>query len=517
MTVLAPKEKISSFAFVKEEIFDALYLSVSGCKMPRNMVYYEMIKKERRIGVSFKKDVPAENTAEKLSLDSGRSSFSGKLGFVLAAAGSAVGLGNIWRFPYLAAKYGGGIFLLVYILLSVTFGFSLMIAEIAIGRKTGQSPIGAFKALDKRFTFIGVLGAIVPMLILPYYSVIGGWVTKYAFGFMTGHMAEMADAAYFDTYVSEVWEPIGWFALFIGVTALIVLFGVQKGIEKVSKVLMPVLLVLMVFIIVYAFCTTENVWEGVVYYLKPDFSKFTYMTVVAAMGQLFYSMSLAMGIMITFGSYMKKEISIEKSAHQIEIFDTGIAFLAGLMIVPACVAYDPTKLTKGPGLMFGVLPKVFENMFGGAFIGTAFFLMVLLAALTSAISLMETVVSTIQDKWKLDRKFSCLIVLGISLVLGLLSCLGYSVFDPRLFFGKFSVLDMFDFLTNSVMMPIIALLTCIFISFIIKPQTVIEEISASGKFRQKSLFTVMIRYVAPVCLLAILVFAILEQVGVIIV
>lgn len=444
-----------------------------------------------------------------------RSSFSGKIGFVLAAAGSAVGLGNIWRFPYLAAKHGGGIFLLVYILLSVTFGFTLMAAEIAIGRKTGQSPIGAFRALDKRFGFVGILASIVPMLILPYYSVIGGWVTKYAFGFMTGEMSEMADSAYFGSYISSLGEPILWFSLFIGVTALIVLFGVKKGVEKVSKVMMPILVVLIIFIITYTFATTDGVLDGVVYYLKPDLANFTYMTVVAAMGQLFYSMSLAMGIMITFGSYMKKDISIEKSIHQIEIFDTGIAFLAGLMIVPACVAYDPSQLTKGPGLMFGVLPKIFDNMPGGAFIGAVFFLMVFLAALTSSISLMETVVSTLQDKWKLDRKLSCLIILGISLLLGIFSCLGYSSWDGLLFFGRFAVLDFFDFLTNSVMMPIIALMTCILVAYFIKPKSIIDEVSLSGKFRQKQMFSVMIKYVTPVCLVVILVFAVLEGVGVI--
>jgi NSS family neurotransmitter:Na+ symporter len=444
-----------------------------------------------------------------------RSSFSGKIGFVLAAAGSAVGLGNIWRFPYLAAKYGGGIFLLVYVILSVTFGFTLMVTEIAIGRKTGQSPIGAFKSLDKRFTFVGVLGAIVPMLILPYYSVIGGWVTKYAVGFIFGEMSDMAGGEYFDGFIGSTFEPMLWFALFMSATAVIVLLGVKKGIENVSKIMMPLLIALMLFTIVYTFITTDNVWEGVVYYLKPDFSKFTYMTVVSAMGQLFYSMSLAMGIMITFGSYMKKDISIEKSAHQIEIFDTGIAFLAGLMIVPACIAYDPTQLSKGPGLMFGVLPKVFNNMFGGAVVGSVFFIMVLLAALTSSISLMETVVSTIQDKWKLSRKLSCLAVLGISAVLGVLSCLGYSAFSGFKVFGKLQILDFFDFITNSVMMPIIALLTCILVTFIIKPKTISDEIEASGKFRMKTMFSVMIRYVAPVFLIVILVFAVLEGIGII--
>ena len=444
-----------------------------------------------------------------------RGSFSGKIGFVLAAAGSAVGLGNIWRFPYLAAQHGGGIFLLVYIILSVTFGFTLMIAEVAIGRKTGLSPIGAFKKLDKRFGFIGYLAAIVPMLILPYYSVIGGWVTKYAVGFISGDMSAMAESSYFGNYISITWEPMLWFALFIGVTAIIVLLGVQKGIEKVSKIMMPALVALMIFIITYTFITTDGIWEGVGYYLKPDFSKFTYMTVVAAMGQLFYSMSLAMGIMITFGSYMKKDISIEKSTHQIEIFDTGIAFLAGLMIVPACIAFDPDQLSKGPGLMFGVLPKIFDTMPGGAFIGATFFIMVLLAALTSSISLMETVVSTIKDKWKIDRKFSCFITLGLSIVLGSLSCLGYSEWSGFAFFGKFQILDFFDFITNSVMMPIIALLTCVFISYFLKPKSIIDEVSLSGRFKLKNMFSIMIKYIAPICLMIILVFAILEAVGVI--
>lgn len=443
-----------------------------------------------------------------------RSSFSGKIGFVLAAAGSAVGLGNIWRFPYLAAKYGGGVFLLVYIILSVTFGFALMVAEVAIGRKTQQSTIGAFRSLDKRFAFIGWLGAVVPMLILPYYSVIGGWVTKYAFGFIVGDMSNMTTDSYFGSFISGAWEPLLWFAIFIGATAVIVLLGVQKGIEKVSKVMMPVLILLMVFIVGYTFATTEGIGEGVWYYLAPDFSNFSYMTVVAAMGQLFYSMSLSMGIMITFGSYMKRDISIESAAHHVEIFDTGVAFLAGLMIVPACIAYDPTKLTQGPSLMFGVLPKVFENMFGGAFIGAVFFLMVLLAALTSSISLMETVVSTIQDKWKLERKSSCLIVLGISVLLGALSCFGYSIWADFAIFGK-QILDFFDFVTNSLMMPIIAILTCIFVSFIIGTKTVEDEVELSGKFKLKKLFRIMIRYIAPVCLLIILIFSILEGIGIV--
>ncbi len=466
-----------------------------------------------------KKNTSKEAAADGLA-EGHRSSFTGRIGFVLAAAGSAVGLGNIWRFPYLAAKYGGGIFLLVYVLLALTFGSTLMITEIAIGRKARKSPMEAFSSLDKRFGFIGILAAVVPLLILPYYSVIGGWVTKYAFGFLTGNMSEMAtnvaeNTTYFDAYISKAGEPVLWFAIFIFATAIIVLLGVQKGIEKVSKVMMPLLIALMLFVVVYMFVATDNVWDGVAYYLTPDFSKFTYMTVVAAMGQLFYSMSLAMGIMITFGSYMKKDVDVRKSVHQIEIFDTGIAFLSGLMIIPACFAYDPTQLYKGPGLMFGVLPKIFNDMPGGGVIGTVFFLMVLLAALTSSISLMETVVSSIQDRWHLDRRISCLVVLGLSLLLGIFSCFGYSIWDSLLFFGRFPVLDFWDFLTNSIMMPIIAFLTCVFVAYVIKPDKIIDEIYAEGEVKRKSYFAAMLRYVVPVCLIVVFVFAVLEGIGVI--
>jgi len=307
-----------------------------------------------------------------------RSSFTGKIGFVLAAAGSAVGLGNIWRFPYLAAKYGGGIFLLVYILLALTFGFALMTAEIAIGRKTGLSAVGAFKKLEKKYAFVGYLAALVPMIILPYYSVIGGWVTKYLYAFISGQASAAAGDSYFTGFISQTAEPIVWFLIYIGITVLVVLFGVEKGIEKVSKVMMPVLVVLSLFVAIYSMFIPGAI-EGVKYYLLPDFSKFSATTVLAAMGQLFYSMSLAMGIMITYGSYMKKDVNLESSVKQIELFDTGIAFLAGMMIIPAVFAFSggtPEALGKGPSLMFVTLPKVFATMPGGSIIGVVFFLLV---------------------------------------------------------------------------------------------------------------------------------------------
>ena len=445
-----------------------------------------------------------------------RSSFTSKLGFVLAAAGSAVGLGNIWRFPYLAAKYGGGIFLLVYVVLAVTFGFALMIAEISIGRKTAQSPIGAFRALDKRFSFIGVLAAIVPAIILPYYAVIGGWVLKYIVGFVAGQDHSMANDTYFGEYIGSVGEPLLWFALFIGITALVVLLGVDKGVEKVSKIMMPALIVLVLFIAVYSMFAVDGALEGVLYYIKPDFSKFSIMTVVAAMGQLFYSMSLAMGIMITFGSYMKKDISIEKSVRQIEIFDTGVAFLAGLMIIPAVFAFGGEQAlgASGPSLMFVMLPKIFDTMPGGSVIGAFFFVMVFFAALTSSISLMETVVSNLLDKAKLNRKVCSMIVLAASLVMGAFSSLGYSAWSEFTLLGM-QVLDFFDFISNNVIMPVVALATAIFVGFFLKPRAVIEEVEVSGEFKQKKLFSVVIRYVAPVCILAILVSSILGAFGVV--
>ena len=445
-----------------------------------------------------------------------RSTFSGKLGFVLATAGSAVGLGNIWRFPYLAAKGGGGLFLLVYIILALTFGFTLLISEIAIGRKTGVSAINAFGKLNKKFKFIGLLSSIVPIIILPYYSVIGGWIIKYCTVFITGNIKSAATDGFFDSFISAPFEPVIWFAIYIGLTAFVVLLGVEKGIEKVSKIMMPVLVVLTIFIAGYAMFM-PGALDGVKFYLMPDFSKFSATTVLAAMGQLFYSMSLAMGIMITYGSYMKKDVSLEGSVKQIELFDTGIAFLAGLMIIPAVFAFsggDETALGKGPGLMFVTLPKVFESMAGGAIIGTLFFILVLFAALTSSISLMETVVSIVKDKTGLSRNKTLVIVLVGSIILGSLSALGYGTLKDIKIIGM-AFLDFFDFTSNSVLMPVVAFLICIFIGYIVKPDMFIEEIELTGKFKRKKLFLIVIKYIAPICIVLILVSSVLDALGIV--
>ena len=435
-----------------------------------------------------------------------RNNFTSKIGFVLAASGSAVGLGNLWRFPYLAAKYGGGSFLLVYLILAVTFGFSLMIAEIAIGRKTGLSAISAFKSLDKRFGFLGVLAAAVPIIIFPYYSVIGGWVCKYFSVYVTGQAQAAAGDTYFTDFISGTAQPIGWFFVFIGITAVIVLLGVEKGIEQMSKIMMPILVLLTLIICVYV-VTRDGAGAGVAYYLMPHIEDISAKTILAAMGQLFYSMSLAMGIMITYGSYMKKENSIESSVRQIEIFDTGIAFLAGLMVIPSVFAFsggDPAALGAGPGLMFMALPKVFATMKMGTVIGALFFLLVFFAALTSSISLMETIVSFFMDKLKWTRKFAGCFVAVLSFAIGIPSSLGFGAWSFVSWMGM-SILDIMDFVSNSVLMPIVAFFTCIFVGFVLKPKAIADEVKETdGKFKSEKLFTVMIKYVCPIFLILIL-------------
>lgn len=416
-----------------------------------------------------------------------RSSFSGGIGFVLAAAGSAVGLGNLWRFPYLAAQYGGGIFILVYIILALTFGFTLMTTEIAIGRKTKQSPGTAYKAINKKFGFLGVLAPIVPVIILPYYCVIGGWVVKYMVTFVSGHGLD---------------------------AAAVILLGVNKGIEKISKFLMPLLLIISVIISIYIF-TLPGANAGIKYYLLPDFTKFSLKTVCAAMGQMFYSMSLAMGIMVTYGSYTKNETSLTKSVNQIEIFDTVVALLAGFMVVPAVYVFSGEAGTKasGAGLMFVTLPKVFEQMRGGTIIGILFFVLVFLAALTSSISIMEAIVSSFMDRFGISRKKSVAICIIISIIMGIPSSLGNGAWAHIKILGM-DFLTFFDYISNSVLMPIVALCTCILIGWVAGAKTVTDEVKRNGeKMNREKLYNVMIKYIAPVMLVIILITYSMAQFG----
>lgn len=449
-------------------------------------------------------------------MDKKRGSFSGGLGFVFAAAGSAVGLGNLWRFPYLAAQYGGGIFLLVYLILAVTFGFALLTAEIAIGRKTKLSPVLAYKKLNKKFSFLGYIATLVPIIIVPYYCVIGGWVTKYVTVYAQGLVAPAAKDGYFSNFIGHPIAPLVFFLIFMLISIVVIMLGVKKGIEKLSKFLMPLLVVLTIGIAIYAL-TLPNAMEGVKYYLIPDFSKFSILTVAGAMSQLFYSMSIAMGIMITYGSYTRDDVNLTKSVNRIEFFDTLVALLAGLTIIPAVYIFSGEEglSSQGAGLMFMTLPKVFQQMPGGNIIALLFFILVFFAAITSSISIMEAIVSSLMDKFHLKRIPCCLIVIGICLILGIPSSLGNGLWANIKILGM-DFLTFFDYISNSILMPIVAFCTCILVGWVIKPKALTDEITKNGeKFGRKKLFNVMIKYIAPICLLFIFVTGILSQLGII--
>lgn len=448
-----------------------------------------------------------------------RNSFSNQVGFVLAAAGSAVGLGNIWRFPYLAAKDGGGVFLFIYLILALTFGFTLLISEISIGRKTKQSTLTAYGALHKPSGWIGVVASIVPFIILPYYCLIGGWVLKYFTAFITGGGAAAAEDGYFTGFITAQTAPIVFFFVFMTATAAVVYLGVEKGIERLSRILMPVLIVLVLGISIFSLTIDgeggRTGLEGFAVYVIPDFTglsaKDIFYVIVDAMGQLFYSISVAMGIMVTYGSYLKDESNLVKSVNHIEIFDTLVAFLAGVMIIPAVYAFMGMEgmQSSGPGLMFIALPKVFAQMgAAGSIIGAVFFVMVLLAALTSSMSVMEAVVSGLIDRFKWTRHKAVIIEYVISMILGIIVCLGYNVFYfeaalPNGTVGQ--ILDIFDYISNYVLMPVVAIGTCILVGWILGPKVIIDEATKNGEhFARKGMYAVVVKYVAPVLLTILL-------------
>lgn len=445
-----------------------------------------------------------------------KTTFSGNLGYILAVAGSAVGLGNIWRFPYLAAKYGGGIFLLVYLILMMTFGYAMIVSETAIGRMTGKSPVGAFQSFgsQKWLKFGGWINAVIPILILPYYSVIGGWVVKYVYEYVRGNADGVSSDEFFGNFIGNSVVSEICFVVFVLGAFFVIIAGVKNGIEAVSKIIMPLLVILALITAVYS-VTRPGALAGVRYFLVPNFKDFSIMTVVAAMGQMFYSLSLAMGILYTYGSYLKKDSDIEKNTTQVEWFDTGIAILAGLMIIPAVFAFtggDMATLKAGPSLMFITLPKVFDSMGMANIIGSVFFFMVLFAALTSAISLFETSTATISEELGLSRTLSSVIVLVVSLLLGTASVFGYGIWSFVEIFGM-QILDFFDFLTNSLMMPISAFFTCILVIRVIGFDGIAAEVRLSSKFRRQPMYYVVTKYIAPFFLMIILASSIASALG----
>lgn len=457
-----------------------------------------------------------------------RGSFTGSLGFVLAAAGSAVGLGNIWRFPFLAAKDGGGLFLLLYIILALTFGFALLTTEIAIGRKTRQSPLTAYGKIHPKWGWIGMLASVVPLIILPYYCVIGGWILKYLTVFFTGHGADTVADGYFTGFITAQWSPIIWFVVFLALTMLVVYKGIDQGIERLSKVLMPLLILLIFGISIFSLTLhhtdgngiTRTGLQGLGVYLIPNFEGMTFQkftsVLMDAMGQLFYSVSVAMGIMITYGSYVKKDTNLVRSVNQIEIFDTVVAFLAGLMIIPAVYTFMGEEgMNSGPSLMFVSLPKVFDAMGTvGIMVGSVFFLAVAFAALTSSVSIMEALVSSVMDHFHVERKKAAMVVTLVALAAGIVVCLGYNRLYVEITFPNGEtgqILDLMDYISNYCLMPVVAVATCILIGWVAGPKTVIDEVALGcPRFYRKKLYVVMVKVITPI----MLVFLLLQSLGV---
>ena len=451
----------------------------------------------------------------------GRASWSGKLAFVLAAAASAVGLGSMWRFPYLAAKYGGGTFLFMYLVFVFTIGISLLLLETALGRKTGLSSIGAFKAFGKKFAFIGVFMSAVPFIIVPYYCVIGGWTTKYMTAYITDGPAALADGgAYFSNFMADGVGSTIFMLVFMAITYLVVAMGVNKGIEKANLVMMPALIVVSAVLAIYSL-TLPGAIEGLAFYLIPDVSKFSPELIISALGQTFFTLSLAMGIMVTYGSYLDKKEKLTSSVVQIAGTTFGISLLAGFMIIPSTFAAlgsgDAVAQNAGPSLMFIILPQVFNSMGdAGGIIGCVFFVLVIFAALTSSISLVETCTAIISDGARMSRNKALAIVIVFTTVVGMIVNFGYSglSFVQPLGEGT-SILDFLDFLSNSVMMPIAAIMTCVFVGWIIKPKAIIDEVKISAGFRAEKAWTVMIKYIAPVCIVLILIAYVAQSLGII--
>lgn len=457
-----------------------------------------------------------------------RSSFSGSIGFVLAAAGSAVGVGNIWRFPYLCAKDGGGLFLLVYLVLVLTFGFVLLTTDVAIGRKTKKNALKAFEELNPKWKFLGRLTFLVPVLIMTYYSVIGGWITKYLFVYLVSDGIEAAADGYFTSFITSDIAPIVFMLIFLALTAWIVFRGVEKGIEKFSKIIMPGLILLIVIIAVFCLTLTNTAPDGTVrtgmqglaVYLKPDFHGLTVKRfleiLLDAMSQLFFSLSVSMGIMITYGSYVKKDVDLNKAVSQIEIMDTGVAFLAGVMIIPAVFVFSGLDgMSAGPGLMFVSLPKVFYSMGTvGRVIGILFFVLAGFAALTSCISVLESITANCMELFHTERKKTTRVLSVIYLIATAVIALGYSIFYVEVALPNGStgqLLDIMDYISNSFMMPFISLLSAILIGWIMKPSWIAEEMELNGeKFKRKKLYNVMMRYIMPV----IMVILFLQSTGV---
>lgn len=437
-------------------------------------------------------------------MENNRGSWSSRFGFLMAAVGSAVGLGNLWKFPYLAGENGGGAFVLVYIGLVVLLGFTLMLAEMTIGRHANSDAYGSYNKIKKGWGFVGGIGILSGFLILSYYSVVGGWVMKYIVASFTGTGTDKA--AFFGNFISSPVEPLVYHLIFMGLTAIIVIRGISGGIEKAAKFLMPALFVLLVVTVIRS-VTLDGAMEGIKYFVTPNFSEITLKVVIAALGQVFFSLSLGMGIMVTYGSYLRKDEDLEKDAFIIPSLDSLVAILAGFAILPAVFALG-FKPGEGPGLMFITLPAVFENMPLGSIFGALFFILVFFAALSSSISLMEVTVAFGIDKLKWSRKTSVIIFTTLMFIIGIgasLSMGEWSDFLIPWIDGKsYGIFDFLDVLTSYYLLPLGGLLGALFIGFVWGVPNAVKEIKIGSKFVTEKLWSILIKFVVPILVFLIL-------------
>ncbi len=442
--------------------------------------------------------------SKKVNSQEGRGNFGSSFGFIMAAAGSAVGLGNLWKFPYLAGKNGGAVFVVTYLLIVVFVGFTMMLGEMIIGRKTQSDPYGAYKKLNKNWGFLGSIGILTAFLILSFYSVVGGWVIKYIVSTLLGVIGT-DKTAYFTGFISSSIEPLIYHGIFMILTLAVVFKGISDGIEKASKIMMPALFVMLILVVIRS-VTLEGASLGLSYYLKPDFSKFNAKVLVNALGQVFFSLSLGMGALITYGSYLKGDEDLEKNALIIPALDTLVALLAGFAVLPAVFAFG-FEPSQGPGLMFVTLPAVFEAMPFGTLFGIIFFVLVFFAALTSSISLLEVTVSYGIDQRKWSRSKSVTIFSTIMFIIGIFASLSMGPLAnfkiPLLNRGVF---DSLDYITSNILMPVGGLLMAIFIGYIWGVDEAIAEVKRTPgvKFKLEKFWVILIKFVAPIAVLIVL-------------
>ena len=433
-----------------------------------------------------------------------RANFGSKIGIILATAGSAVGLGNIWRFPYMLGQNGGAAFLAVYILCIILLGLPVMLSEFFIGRYTRKNAAGAFKVLapGTKWSLIGYNGVLASFLILGFYSVVAGWTLEYIMQAVTGSLSDKAPEAFaqdFKLFSTEIFRPILWTVTFIGLTHFIVVSGVKEGIERTSKVMMPIL-----FLILLALCirsvTLPNASEGLYFLFKPDFSKITSAVVLSAMGQAFFSLSIGMGCLITYSSYFSKDTKMQITALQVTILDTLVAVMAGIMIFPAVFSFGIAP-TAGPELVFITLPNVFQQLPMGAIWSLVFFLLLALAALTSTISLHEVATAYVHEEYQITRTKAAWFVSGGVMVLGILSSLSIGIWKEYTLFGL-TFFDLLDYLTAKIMLPFGGMLICIYLGNRVDRKILKEELTNKGTvpFYFFNTYAFFMKYIAPIAI-----------------